>query len=269
MPPVYLCHGDENDCDDHATCTHTGPGTHDCACFLRYGGDGQTCAEQGVAQCLPDCTLQVLCPALPPLDGATIEYSNGMISPSVATYTCDATGGAPIDGDATRECQDDGSWSGVAPTQCDACGQDPSDCMTERGCITPGGRCIAFTCGIEDAQDQCALYKGDGWRTVTLAEHFEGGFCEDTIEHMWQPHLCTGSSMCGSGTAGCTSIGDCTGGDSPFYVMDSGNSNHLRYVGPRVDHCSDAPCNQGVGVAWGRQGGDNDDALRMLICIKE
>jgi hypothetical protein len=118
VPPVYLCHGDENDCDDHATCTHTGPGTHDCACFLRYGGDGQTCAEQGVAQCLPDCTLQVLCPALPPLDGATIEYSNGMISPSVATYTCDATGGAPIDGDATRTCQADGSWSGVAPTSC-------------------------------------------------------------------------------------------------------------------------------------------------------
>eukprot|EP01043_Picozoa_sp_COSAG02_P049322 COSAG02_NODE_4940_length_4809_cov_26.880042_5_plen_309_part_00 len=117
---VYQCHADygETDCDAHASCAHTGPGTHTCTCFLRYTGDGHTCAEQGVAQCLPDCTRQVICPVLPPVDGATISYSNGMISPSTATYTCDASGGPPTDGDATRQCQDDGSWSGVAPTQC-------------------------------------------------------------------------------------------------------------------------------------------------------
>eukprot|EP01046_Picozoa_sp_COSAG06_P037811 COSAG06_NODE_4303_length_4382_cov_1.437310_7_plen_186_part_00 len=40
-----------------------------------------------------------------------------MISPSVATYTCDG-GNPPTDGDATRTCQEDGSWSGVAPTSC-------------------------------------------------------------------------------------------------------------------------------------------------------
>lgn len=119
MPPVYLCHGDENDCGEHSTCTHTGPGSHECTCFLHYSGQyGQNCAEQGVAQCLPDCTLQVLCPALPPLDGASISYSNGMVAPSVATYTCDASGGPPNDGDATRTCQDDGTWSGVAPALC-------------------------------------------------------------------------------------------------------------------------------------------------------
>ena len=145
MPQVYLCHGDENDCDDHATCTHTGPGTHDCACFLRYGGDGQTCAEQGVAQCLPDCTLQVLCPALPPLDGATIEYSNGMISPSVATYTCDRNGGPPDDGDATRECQADGSWSGVAPTQCAPSVAFTTDWMPMQGIGQQFTRCSSVS----------------------------------------------------------------------------------------------------------------------------
>ena len=62
MPLVYHCHEEEQDCDEHATCTHTGPGTHECDCFLRYSGDGHTCAEQGVAQCLPDCTLQVKTP---------------------------------------------------------------------------------------------------------------------------------------------------------------------------------------------------------------
>ena len=57
--PVYLCHGDEDDCGEHATCTHTGPGTHDCDCFLRYNrtSTGSRCVEQPTAECLPNCTL--------------------------------------------------------------------------------------------------------------------------------------------------------------------------------------------------------------------
>ena len=99
------------------TCTHTGPGTHDCACIYGYGGDGHTCTQQGTTRCLPDCTLEVHCPALPEVEGATITLSNGNIAPSTATYTCDG-GGPPQDGDATRTCQADGSWSGTAPTSC-------------------------------------------------------------------------------------------------------------------------------------------------------
>eukprot|EP01045_Picozoa_sp_COSAG04_P002069 COSAG04_NODE_73_length_29016_cov_7.345472_3_plen_576_part_00 len=117
--PVWFCHDDELDCDEHALCTHTGPGTHDCDCFLRYSGDGHTCTEEGVAECLPDCTLQ--CPALPPIEGGTIIYSNGRHSSSVATYACGDGGDPPQDGDATRTCQDDGSWSGVAATECMNC----------------------------------------------------------------------------------------------------------------------------------------------------
>ena len=114
---IYACAAQERDCDPHATCTHTGPGAHDCSCFLRYTGDGHSCAEQGLTHCLPDCTLQVSCPALPPLSGGSIAYSNGYIYPTTATYRCD-NGAAPPSGDALLHCQADGSWSGTAPTQC-------------------------------------------------------------------------------------------------------------------------------------------------------
>ena len=71
-----------------------------------------------MAQCLPDCTLQILCPALQPLEGATISYSNGLVYPTEATYTCDSGGGPPTEGDATLSCQEDGSWAGDVPTAC-------------------------------------------------------------------------------------------------------------------------------------------------------
>ena len=48
--------------------------------------------------------------------------------------------------------------------------------MTDRGCVSPAGRCIGFTCGVESAQDQCTQYKGAGWRTVTLDEYYGNGF---------------------------------------------------------------------------------------------
>ena len=53
----------------------------------------------------------------PEVERATITYTNGNISPSVATYTCEG-GSAPNDGDASRTCQADGSWNGTAPTNC-------------------------------------------------------------------------------------------------------------------------------------------------------
>ena len=61
VPAIYLCHADygETDCDGHATCTHTGPGTHDCVCLFGYSGDGHSCAQQGMTRCLADCTLEV------------------------------------------------------------------------------------------------------------------------------------------------------------------------------------------------------------------
>jgi hypothetical protein len=116
--PAFLCSTDENDCDEHATCTHTGRDQHECVCHVHYVGDGSQCEEQPVAHCLLDCTMEVLCPALEPLDGGTIAYSNGLVYPTMATYTCDASGGPPIDGDASLECQEDGTWAGAVPTQC-------------------------------------------------------------------------------------------------------------------------------------------------------
>ena len=285
-------------CDDGVSCSAGVPTTCDAKCavvfapffdscsailatqvdresFGSYQRLHDTCATglptEALLQAAAACSTSVPCPALPPLAGASIAYSNGLVAPSVATYTCDGSGGPPQDGDATRTCQADGSWSGSAPTTCAvACGAGPADCMTDRGCRTPGGRCIAFTCGAEAAHDQCARFKGAGWRTVTLTEHFEGGFCEDIIEHMWQPRLCTGHNMCAAGNEGCTSVGGCTGISSAFYVTQSGDPSDLRYVGPQVGACSNNPCNHGqTRDGWGPSGGAGDSSLRMLICIKE
>ena len=42
---AFLCHDEESaDCDEHATCTHTGPQTHECECFVGFSGDAASTA---------------------------------------------------------------------------------------------------------------------------------------------------------------------------------------------------------------------------------
>ena len=158
---ALICHDDEKaDCDGHASCTHTGPGTHDCVCLFGYSGDGHTnsCIQQGATRCLADCTLEVHCPPLPQLTGATIALSNGNIAPSIATYTCDASGNPPVDGHATRTCQADGTWTGVAPTAC----------ATQCAFHLTDGPCTAT--GTVDGGSQCI---SRGYYTNSEACHFE------------------------------------------------------------------------------------------------
>ena len=125
-------------CRSDCTVARCGDGVHDSA----EGCDaGESNAADGT--CSLECVVQILCPSLAALEGATISYSNGNISPSVATYTCDATGNPPINGDATRTCQADGSWSGVGPTSCCAA-------STQSRCCWPS-RSIGTQCGM-DAQ---------------------------------------------------------------------------------------------------------------------
>ena len=183
LDPIHLCHaeGGENDCDTHASCRHTGPGTHECTCLYGYGGDGHTCTEQGTTRCLADCTLEVHCPALPEVQGATITLSNGNIAPSTATYTCDG-GAAPSDGDATRTCQADGSWTGTAPTSCGAFqgGQiltpamnaQLSTWMEQKGLSSAGGWQLCYSSPNRDPRDAPSAWHSrcDGHpRTVVVA----------------------------------------------------------------------------------------------------
>ena len=88
--PAFLCHGEEDDCGAHATCTHTGPGTHDCDCFLQYGAVGGSCVEQPVAQCLPNCTLWTPPPAVPSFEatGGTVSTVDGW---TIHTFTRSGT----------------------------------------------------------------------------------------------------------------------------------------------------------------------------------
>eukprot|EP01047_Picozoa_sp_COSAG01_P066868 COSAG01_NODE_9319_length_2484_cov_33.030608_1_plen_554_part_01 len=109
---------------------------HDCGFLLNFSLPVDTLEDwdQFDQLCLAQSTVDTAgflvalhnaschCPALPAMQGATIALSNGNIAPSVATYTCNG-GAAPSDGDATRTCQTNGSWSGTAP-RCGCRGSD-------------------------------------------------------------------------------------------------------------------------------------------------
>ena len=47
---INTCGMAEDDCDDHAQCTHVGPGQHTCTCRTGWSGDGHTCMD--VNECL-------------------------------------------------------------------------------------------------------------------------------------------------------------------------------------------------------------------------
>ena len=48
------------------------------------------------------------------LTNGTISYSDSLGVDSVATHSCDTN--YTLNGDITRTCQNDGTWSGLAPT---------------------------------------------------------------------------------------------------------------------------------------------------------
>ena len=54
-----------------------------------------------------------LCPALTNPDNGMVTWDS-LAPGGVATYTCDP--GFILDGESTRTCGSDGTWSGMAPT---------------------------------------------------------------------------------------------------------------------------------------------------------
>jgi hypothetical protein len=67
------------------------------------------------------------CPLLPAVSGMAITLDGGLERGESAVYTCEPSGSSPTDGDASRTCQVDHTWSGVAPTQCSGCSGDSWD----------------------------------------------------------------------------------------------------------------------------------------------
>ena len=104
-------------------------------------------------QCMADCTAPVHCPALPAVDGATITLSNTDRRASTATYTCYVDGGAPSDGDASRVCQADGSWSGTAPTACLPAGAEEQWDSTQSGRTIQGRTFTLFKMTAAEYRD--------------------------------------------------------------------------------------------------------------------
>ena len=60
----------------------------------------------------PSCR-GIVCDSLPAVDGGLRMATNGGVFPSTAVYSCDA--GLERDGQRTRQCEPDGSWSPAAP----------------------------------------------------------------------------------------------------------------------------------------------------------
>lgn len=126
------CSGVPNRCDAKCAIEYN-PFFDDCSNLLtlqlpapdvvKYNQLHTTCATElpidGLIDALVHCRSVVQCSSLPEQEGMTITLSNGNISPSTATYTCDATGGPPVDGDPTRTCQPSGRWSGKRPSTCE------------------------------------------------------------------------------------------------------------------------------------------------------
>lgn len=62
----------------------------------------------------PYCFLGIECEILIPPKNGDISFSQGTVYGSVATYSCEPP--FQLEGTATRVCQDNGEWSGHAPT---------------------------------------------------------------------------------------------------------------------------------------------------------
>ena len=113
-----------DDCDPLAECSHTGPGEHSCECTndgvsTFTWGTGQACAPCSECEvgyvATAACTATsdtvceaIICDALPAIEGATLEYTNGQQYPTTGIYTVECGGETTT---MSRTCQEDGSWS--------------------------------------------------------------------------------------------------------------------------------------------------------------
>lgn len=133
-----ICAPSENDCSIHATCTHTGSGTHTCQCKHGWQGDGN-----------PSCTDIDECASNPCHNGGTCTESGCPMSSYPDQTMCNST--VPI-GKYHCECTHD-SQAGYADGTC-AIGWNWYDTqLTEQFSTTctkeVGGSCsipIPFSC---------------------------------------------------------------------------------------------------------------------------
>ena len=60
--------------------------------------------------------IGVDCDVLDTIENGYIEYSDGTVYQSVATYSCHNGHNLTMSGDEMRTCGSDGMWNGIAPT---------------------------------------------------------------------------------------------------------------------------------------------------------
>ena len=279
-------------CDDGVSCGSGVPTTCDAKCALTYVPFFDRCANILATQ-VPATSmasyhrLYTTCsaslPVEPLLQAAAIcgaEVDECVSSPCL-------NGGACVDGDESYSClcpagfDPDHDCNRPPPPPPDGCGVAPADCFSTRGCRTPAGRCVSFTCRRAESSSPnfCSIHKGAGWSGIDGATWVAGELCEDIFEGLWQVHF--HSSMChaaGTGSTAysnphddedCDSFDACSsaihqghhGGDSAIFLDRS-----FGYYGPSLESRGDHPC--ASGMSWRGSTESHAAYTRLTICQK-
>ncbi|MBU1244953.1 DUF4215 domain-containing protein, partial [Myxococcota bacterium] len=110
-----------------------------------------------------------------------------------------------------------------------------TDCFGPDGCLTPGGKCVRFTCRSGDAGPNFCT-NCMGWADITYDQWMNGGYCSDLIA-TYRAHYGT-ATRCG-GAASCCSGAGCVGGDNAWHFHDGVNN---RGAGPCLGCSGDVNC---------------------------
>ena len=200
---VNPCAGFEtDDCDYQALCTHTGPGSHTCACLAGYSGSGirDSCFDTdgcAAAPCFAEVSCEDVaapntgrtcgaCPSGYAGDGATCADiddcaavpcgGHGICSdtgPSAYACNCDSgflfqggtcTAISPCSANETNDCSSNAACSH------DVAAADGYNCVCNFGFIGNGQACVEGTDCVGDwsAWEGCSVLCGNGTRIRTF-----------------------------------------------------------------------------------------------------
>lgn len=185
---VNECADGDDDCDANASCTDTS-GSFVCECNNGFAGNGTTCEPTD-------------CDALTLTDGQ-IDCPDGAEVGDTCLFACDR--GYVLDGSDSRQCTDDGTWTGVEAlcVNVNECQIGTNDCDEHATCVdTPGGfecrcstgwtgdgtsctdldECSAATLNDCDADEECVdILNGGGFECIggLIAHYPLDGTAED------------------------------------------------------------------------------------------
>jgi hypothetical protein len=189
-----------------ATTTFGATAAYTCSAGHTKAGNDASCQASGTWSAAPTCTAIMCAPLSPP--------ANGTISgTTTVTYTCNP--GFILNGNATRACQIDGSWTGSDPTCVDdPCIPDPCSghgtcqpgsgtCSCNAGwsgpnCQTPVNSCTSNPC----VHGTCTNSDGGGYTCDCAGTGYTGANCDVPVNCGTPPAVGNAGAPTVSGGAG-------------------------------------------------------------------